>query len=231
MPEVDTTSDVAKLIIDGKQLDLPVIQGTESERAVDISALRKDTGLITLDEGYVNTGLDHQRHHVSGRRPRDSRVIGAIRSSRSPSTATLSKISYLLIYGELPTREQLAAISPSDPPPHDAARGHAVVLQRLSARRPPDGDSQSSVVGALVDVLSGFARSARSRAGRDFDPSADRQAADDRGLRLQEIDRPAVRLSAERPGLLRELPADDVRGAQRAVRGRSRLRRGARICC
>lgn len=76
MPEVDTTSDVAKLIIDGKQLDLPVIQGTESERAVDISVPTKDTGLITLDEGYVNTGSTDQQHHLLGWRPRDSVVPG-----------------------------------------------------------------------------------------------------------------------------------------------------------
>ncbi|NBW87243.1 MAG: citrate (Si)-synthase, partial [Planctomycetia bacterium] len=36
--------------------DLPVIVGTEGERAIDIAKLRSQTGLITLDEGYVNTG-------------------------------------------------------------------------------------------------------------------------------------------------------------------------------
>ena len=47
---------VGKLTVDGKEIELPVIVGTEDERAIDISALRKDTGYITLDEGYVNTG-------------------------------------------------------------------------------------------------------------------------------------------------------------------------------
>ena len=46
----------ASLSLNGESLDLPVIVGTEGERAIDISRLRSSTGLITLDEGYVNTG-------------------------------------------------------------------------------------------------------------------------------------------------------------------------------
>ena len=47
----------AKLILNEKQsIDLPIIEGSESEKAVDISALRSQTGYITLDPGYGNTG-------------------------------------------------------------------------------------------------------------------------------------------------------------------------------
>jgi len=47
----------AKLILNEKQsIDLPIIEGSESEKAVDISALRNQTGYITLDPGYGNTG-------------------------------------------------------------------------------------------------------------------------------------------------------------------------------
>jgi len=46
----------ASLSIDGELVELPVVVGTEGERALDISRLRAGTGLITLDEGYVNTG-------------------------------------------------------------------------------------------------------------------------------------------------------------------------------
>src|SRR2546421_7114292 len=46
----------AKLIWDGKEIELPVIRGTENECAIDISKLRAQTGLITLDYGFVNTG-------------------------------------------------------------------------------------------------------------------------------------------------------------------------------
>ena len=45
-----------RVSIEGKELDLPVLEGTEGEQAIDISQLRKETGVITLDEGFVNTG-------------------------------------------------------------------------------------------------------------------------------------------------------------------------------
>jgi len=46
----------AELKLNGKACQLPVIEGTEKERAIDISALRDQTGYITLDDGYGNTG-------------------------------------------------------------------------------------------------------------------------------------------------------------------------------
>jgi citrate synthase len=47
----------AKLVLpDGKEATLPVIVGSEDEHAVDITKLRADTGYITLDSGYMNTG-------------------------------------------------------------------------------------------------------------------------------------------------------------------------------
>ena len=49
-------SDVAKLTLNDTAVDLPVVEGTEHERGLDISKLRAQTGLVTLDEGYVNTG-------------------------------------------------------------------------------------------------------------------------------------------------------------------------------
>src|SRR5271166_5429961 len=49
-------SEYAELHWDGNQLKLPLINGTASERAIDISKLRDETGLITLDSGYGNTG-------------------------------------------------------------------------------------------------------------------------------------------------------------------------------
>src|SRR3989442_361628 len=46
----------AKLLIDGKSIELPIIEGTEGERAVDITQLRARAGVITLDPGLGNTG-------------------------------------------------------------------------------------------------------------------------------------------------------------------------------
>ena len=49
-------SKSATLRLEKQEIELPIIVGTENERAVDISKLRASTGYITLDEGYVNTG-------------------------------------------------------------------------------------------------------------------------------------------------------------------------------
>src|SRR5437870_10561583 len=46
----------AELEVNGKTCRLPVVEGTEQEMAIDISALRNETGYITLDDGYANTG-------------------------------------------------------------------------------------------------------------------------------------------------------------------------------
>ena len=49
-------ADTVKVAYDGQEFELPVVEGSEGERAIDISRLRGQTGLITLDEGFVNTG-------------------------------------------------------------------------------------------------------------------------------------------------------------------------------
>ncbi|MDB4409771.1 citrate (Si)-synthase, partial [Gammaproteobacteria bacterium] len=49
-------TDTVTLTIDGKVHTLPVVKGTEGERAIDISRLRAQTGLISLDPGFGNTG-------------------------------------------------------------------------------------------------------------------------------------------------------------------------------
>ena len=51
-----TNTETAKLKIRDQELDLPIYVGTENESAIDIGSLRKQTGAITLDEGFVNTG-------------------------------------------------------------------------------------------------------------------------------------------------------------------------------
>ena len=51
----------AELTLDGKSYKLPIVEGTEKERAVDISALRNQTGYITLDDGYGNAARARAR--------------------------------------------------------------------------------------------------------------------------------------------------------------------------
>ena len=49
-------SDSASLNFEGKEIKLPIITGSENEKAIDISKLRSETGLVTLDKGFKNTG-------------------------------------------------------------------------------------------------------------------------------------------------------------------------------
>ena len=51
-----STSGTAKLSLGGSEMELPMVVGTENERAVDVSKLRAKTGYITHDEGFMNTG-------------------------------------------------------------------------------------------------------------------------------------------------------------------------------
>jgi hypothetical protein len=53
--EGDMTTS-ARIELEGRSYELPIIEGTEHEKAIDISKLRSDTGYITLDDGYGNTG-------------------------------------------------------------------------------------------------------------------------------------------------------------------------------
>ncbi len=99
-------SETAKLKLSGHEIDLPVVTGTEHEQAVDISRLRAQSGLITLDEGYVNTGATTSAITFLDGEKGVLRYRGypiEVLAERSDFVET----SYLLIYGELPTADQL----------------------------------------------------------------------------------------------------------------------------
>ena len=67
MPE---SSETAKLKLRDQDLELPVVVGTENETAVDIGSLRRDTGVITLDEGLCQHRVDDERDYIPQRRGR-----------------------------------------------------------------------------------------------------------------------------------------------------------------
>ena len=97
----------ARLIVEGKELEMPVVVGTENEKAVDISALRKETNYITLDEGFVNTGSTSSSiTFLNGEE-------GILRYRGYPieqiaQRCDFVETSYLLIYGKLPNAQELA---------------------------------------------------------------------------------------------------------------------------
>jgi len=103
-------SKEAKLELEGKSYPLPVVEGSEGEKAVDVSSLRANTGYITLDEGYGNTGsCVSQITFIDGEK-------GILRYRGIPieelaEKSTFIETAYLVIYGELPNRAQLRRFS------------------------------------------------------------------------------------------------------------------------
>jgi citrate synthase len=99
-------SDTAQLKIGDKTYDLPIIEGTEGEKAIDISKLRDQTGYVTLDIGYKNTGATKSSiTFLDGE-------LGVLKYRGYPieqlaEKSSFIEVAYLLIYGELPTQEQL----------------------------------------------------------------------------------------------------------------------------
>jgi len=102
----------AKIILDGKTYEFPVVTGTENEKAIDIRSLRLQTGHITLDPGYVNTGsCESAITYIDGEK-------GILRYRGIPieqlaEHSTFIEVAYLLIYGELPTQKELNDLSDS----------------------------------------------------------------------------------------------------------------------
>ncbi len=91
---------------DGKVVELPIVVGTENERAIDITQLRSQTGYITLDNGYENTGACLSSiTYIDG----DNGILRyrGIPIEQLAEKSTFVETSYLLIYGHLPTVTEL----------------------------------------------------------------------------------------------------------------------------
>ncbi len=100
-------AETAELHYNGKTFPYPVTVGTENEPAIDISKLRDETGLVTLDRGYKNTGACKSAiTFLDGEE-------GILRYRGYPidelaAKSSFVEVAYLLIWGELPTPAQLA---------------------------------------------------------------------------------------------------------------------------
>ena len=103
-------SKEAKLELDGKVFTLPTVTGSEGERAVDISTLRADTGYITLDDSYGNTGSCTSKiTFIDG----DKGILRyrGIAIEELAEKSTFIETAYLIINGDLPNRAQLKHFS------------------------------------------------------------------------------------------------------------------------
>jgi citrate synthase len=103
-------TDTIKLVYGEKEYELPVVEGSEGEKAINISQLRSTTGFITLDPGYANTGsCSSSITFMDGEK-------GILRYRGIPveelaEKATFKETAYLLINGRLPSREELTRFS------------------------------------------------------------------------------------------------------------------------
>ncbi len=96
----------ARLIIDEKIYEFPIVTGTEGECAIDISALRSETGLITLDPGYANTGSCESGITFMDGEEGILRYHG-IPVEQLAEHSTFVETAYLLINNKLPNRREL----------------------------------------------------------------------------------------------------------------------------
>ncbi len=140
----------AELVIGDQKFSYPIYEGTEKERALDIRKLRADTGLITYDPGFVNTGscesaitfLDGEKGIL---RYRGYDILDLAENCE------FVEVAYLLIHGRLPTkaeRQRYARLLNQHSLLHEDMQGFF--------RNYPDGAHPMAIAAAMVVSLSSF---------------------------------------------------------------------------
>ena len=143
-------TDTATLTVDGTTIELPIVEGSEGERAIDISALRATTGLVTLDPGYGNTGsCSSAITFIDGEE-------GVLRYRGYPieelaERSDFLETSYLLLKGDLPTQAQLSEFT-------GRITSHTLLhegIRNMYGAFPRDAHPMA-MVGAMVGSLSAY---------------------------------------------------------------------------
>jgi len=134
----------AELIIDGKSYKFPIVEGTEGEQGIDISNLLEETGAVTLDFGYKNTGATKSAITFLDGDKGILRYRG-YSIEELAAKSTFLEVSYLLIFGELPTPDQLTKFS-------DDIKNHTMVHEDI--KKILDGfPSSSHPMGVLASLF------------------------------------------------------------------------------
>ena len=152
-------TEKAKIILpDGQTMDLPVLTGSENEKGIDISGLRKQTGYITLDPGFVNTGsCESSITFLDGEK-------GVLQFRGYPieelaEKSTFIEVAYLLINGELPKKDQLENFT-------NRISLHSMIHEDM--RHFFEGFSQNShpmvILSAMISSLSAYYAEASGKA-------------------------------------------------------------------
>lgn len=143
-------SDKATLQLEGKSYEFDVTVGTENEKCLDISTLRSESGYITMDQGFGNTGSTYSSiTYVDG-------ANGILRYRGYPIEelavhATFVETAYLILYGELPNKEQVKAFS-------DSLREHAMLHTNLEHHFSgfPKSAPPMAILSAMLNLVSCF---------------------------------------------------------------------------
>src|SRR5210317_2514670 len=99
-------SDSVKLTYKEKTFEFPLLEGTEEEKGIDIKTLRAQTGLVTYDPGYKNTGSCKSEITFLDGEEGILRYRGYSIEDLCEKASFL-EVAYLLIFGELPTKKEL----------------------------------------------------------------------------------------------------------------------------
>lgn len=152
---------LAKLTLDGKSFDLPVITGSEGEMAIDISRLRQETGLVTLDPGFANTGSCKSSITFMDGEKGVLRYRG-IPVEQLAEHSTFVETAYLLINGKLPTGKQLTRFSVML---NDHSLVHEDMRQIFGSF--PRGAHPMGILSSMVNALRAFYPEITARSGEE----------------------------------------------------------------
>jgi citrate synthase len=143
-------SKEAKLELEGKVYTLPTVEGSEGEKAVDVSGLRAATGYITLDDGYGNTGSCASKiTFIDG----DKGILRyrGIAIEELAEKSNFVETAYLVIYGKLPTSPQLRKFS-------DSLTEHQFLHEDMKYHFEgfPTGAHPMAILSAMINAASCF---------------------------------------------------------------------------
>ncbi len=150
MSDADTQSEKATLTVGDRTAEFPVLRGVEGTPSIDMSTLTRQTGHTALDYGFVNTAATKSAiTFIDGDQ-------GILRYRGYPieqlaTNSTYLEVAWLLIYGELPTADELAAFD-------DRIRRHTLLhedLKRFFSALPPTAHPMS-VLSSAVSALSTY---------------------------------------------------------------------------
>lgn len=140
----------AKLILDGQEYELSLLEGTEGERGIDMTSLRSQTGVIAMDPGFGNTGsCESSIAYIDGEN-------GILRYRGYPidqlaEQTTFVEVCYLLLYGNLPNESELEGFRRN-------LTYHSMIhedMKKFFEGYPP-GSHPMSILSSMVASLSSY---------------------------------------------------------------------------